>query len=273
MFMLSNLRKTGIRFRNKPYYGEYLGAFSARDELEGVLVQYWNGNIMAQAENPWVLTQLIIRFMQELKRPVCGVVGNNDTANQLISELGFSQSNYSLDSVENLYSMRLESLSFDYGKDDRRFRFLHVTDIDIDLLTQWHKEYEIEALGRDNSAELEQRVASEVHLIKRDFDQWVLLANDEPVSMCGFNARLDEIVQVGPVWTPIAHRNKSYAKRLLAWALTRARNGGVRKAVLFTNNPAATSAYKTLGFAKIGYFRLALLAEPSYPRLTAIVTE
>ena len=88
------------------------------------------------------------------------------------------------------------------------------------------------------------------HLEKND--NWVLLPNGTPVSLTAFNARLEDMVQVGPVWTPPEHRNKSFARLLLAYILCQEKSKGTKKAILFTDHPAAIKAYLSIGFKKIG---------------------
>jgi predicted GNAT family acetyltransferase len=67
---------------------------------------------------------------------------------------------------------------------------------------------------------------------------------------------------VGPVWTPPEHRNKGYARLLLAYTLYQEKLKGTKQAILFTDNPAAIKAYLAIGFEKIGNYRLALLEKP-----------
>ena len=93
-------------------------------------------------------------------------------------------------------------------------------------------------------------------------DHWILLRDSEPVSLSGFNARLPDMVQIGPVWTPPEHRNRGYARTLVAMTLQKAKQCGVKKSILFTDNPAAAKAYEAVGFQQIGLFRLALLNNP-----------
>jgi len=262
MFLLSNLRKTGIAYQEAPYYGEYLGAFSSPQQMLGVFAHYWNGNIMAYASNTEALEQLVEAFKHGLRRPIAGVVGENQIAQHIISRLGLLQNDYAINHTETLYALPLDELRYDIGADDVRTQFAHVSEIDHQLLFQWFKAYEIEALGREDSAELDQHINVRT---ADDVDQWVLVINGTPVSLSGFNARLPDIVQVGPVWTTPQFRNKGYAKRLLAWTLYQAKRQGVSKSILFTNNPPAANAYQSLGFHKIGLFRLALLKAPCFP--------
>jgi predicted GNAT family acetyltransferase len=93
-------------------------------------------------------------------------------------------------------------------------------------------------------------------------DAWVLLLEGTPVAFSAFNARLSDMVQVGPVWTPPEYRNQGFARRLVAYTLHQEKRKGTKKAVLFTDHPAAIKAYLAIGFEKIGHYRLALLEKP-----------
>ena len=58
MFMLGNLRSSGVDYRDASCHGEYFGCFANAGELNGVLVHYWNGIIMMQAAEPTFLHPL-----------------------------------------------------------------------------------------------------------------------------------------------------------------------------------------------------------------------
>lgn len=46
--------------------------------------------------------------------------------------------------------------------------------------------------------------------------------------------------------------------------LQKAKQEGIKQAILFTNNPAAIKAYEAIGFRKIGLYCLALLKNSVY---------
>jgi predicted GNAT family acetyltransferase len=82
------------------------------------------------------------------------------------------------------------------------------------------------------------------------------------VALTGFNARITDMVQVGPVWTPPEYRNQGFARQLLFFTLAQEKSKGIKQAILFTDHPAAIKVYLAVGFEKIGNYRLALLAKP-----------
>ena len=265
MFILSNLRKTGFTYRDEPFYGEYIAAFSDNDAMQGVFVHYWNGNIMAHASTDLALSNLAVYFSRSVKRPVAGIVCEDGTAIKLIDELGLTRQAFNINQKEDLYAMSLDELKFLAGKDNKGMQLRHVTEVDPAILFRWHKDYELEALKCDDTPTLNERIKQSLNGLSLATDQWVLVADGIPVSLCGFNARLPEIVQIGPVYTPPQQRNKGFAKHVVAWTLYKAKQEGVKKSVLFTNNRAAANAYQAVGFKKIGRFRLAILKDACFP--------
>ena len=83
-----------------------------------------------------------------------------------------------------------------------------------------------------------------------------------PVSCCSFNARLPDMVQIGGVFTPSQHRQRGYARAVVAGALLEARRQGVAAAILFTGsgNEAAQRAYLGIGFEAVGDYAITLFA-------------
>ena len=137
-----------------------------------------------------------------------------------------------------------------------------VKDIDRQLLFQWRKAYEIEALAAIDNQNLDTLVESFIKKVLKNEDYWVLFVDDNPVCLSGFSVALSDIVQIGGVWTPPDHRCKGYARTLLALTLVKARERGIEKAILFTDSAAAAKAYEAVGFQHIGYYRLAILKQP-----------
>jgi predicted GNAT family acetyltransferase len=88
----------------------------------------------------------------------------------------------------------------------------------------------------------------------------VLDLSGVPVAYAAFNAMLPDTVQLGGVWTPPEFRSHGYGRSVVAGALLAAREAGAGRAVLFTNsdNHAAQSAYRSLGFARVGDYGLVI---------------
>jgi len=261
LFMLGNMEKSGLDYQAQTFQGEYLAAFSSANNIEAVAVHYWTGIIMVQASSSSVLLDLLVEFKTQITRPVLGVVGDADYSAQTVEALGLSAKPFALYDSEDIYSMSLDALSFNPPPASQPYRLCSVCEIDTELLAQWYRAYDIEALNMDDDENLEQRVKKSVEE-RAEREQWVLRVNNEPVSLSGFNARTTHAVQVGPVWTPPPQRNQGYARLLVAWTLLQAKQQGVKDALLFTNNPAAARAYQSIGFKKGGKFRLAILKQP-----------
>ncbi|OJV16118.1 MAG: hypothetical protein BGO27_02655 [Alphaproteobacteria bacterium 33-17] len=261
MFICSNLKAVGIEYRGEDFQGEYFGYLNpTSNNLYGVIVHYWNGNIMMHAINYQVLEHLVIELKNNIKRPVAGILGPNKQAEEVINHLGLFNANYNLNVKESLYKINLETLTESIIPNN--FAVVKAQDISRELLINWMKSYDIEALGASNNDELEKEVEAHWNTRLKTNDNWVLLYDGIPVSLCAFNARIEEMVQVGPVWTPPEHRNKGFARLILTQMLVQEKAKGTKKAILFTDNPAAIKVYKNIGFNKIGEYRLALLEKP-----------
>lgn len=263
MFILGNVEKGGLDYHARTYQGEYLAAFSDATSIEAVAVHYWSDIIMAQANSTASLQKLLREFRSLISRPVLGIVGDANYSLQVVEALGLSKHRFALYDAEDIYTMSLNALSFIPPDASQPFRIRPASEIDSEVMAEWYKAYDIEALNMDDDQHLEERVRRSVEE-RAEREHWVLLENAVPVSLSGFNARAMDALQVGPVWTPPPLRNKGYARMLVAWTLYLARQQGMKKALLFTNNPAAARAYQSIGFRKGGQFRLAILKQPAH---------
>jgi len=262
MFLRSNMKRSGLDYLDKDYHGEYFGAFDEAGNVTGVLAHYWNGNIIMQAQDQAILSALIVNFRESATRPVAGILGVDDQARTVIEELTLFDEAYATNRTEGLYVLDLDDLflpgKFDYSS----AQMVDASDVGREVLTQWTKAYEIEALGSEDNDALDKHVENCVNRTVSGTDCWTLLIEGKPVCLSGFNARLPDIVQIGPVWTPPEYRCRGYARALVALTLQKAKEQSVEKAILFTDNPAAAKAYKAIGFEEIGSYRLALLKKP-----------
>jgi hypothetical protein len=124
-----------------------------------------------------------------------------------------------------------------------------------DLMVQWRADYEFETLAvpqQDAIARSEKQIRSFMAIDSHR----VLFNGDTPVAMTGFNATLPEIVQVGGVYTPPAHRSKGFARIALAMHLAEVAVDGVTEAVLSAATEFAARAYTAIGFERTGDFAL-----------------
>lgn len=261
MFICSNLNAAGIEYKGADFQGEYWGYFSdSLEQLYGVIAHYWNGNIMMYASNYAILERLIAHIKNHITRPIAGILGPNLQAEFVIENLGPSNARFSINSNEGLYEINLTTLNEVIIP--RNFDIVSAQDVSREILINWMRSYNIEALGATNDNDLKKQTIEDLDRRLKKNDSCVLLSNGIPVSLSAFNARLEDVVQVGPVWTPPEYRNQGFARLLLAHTLIEEKRKGTKKAILFTGNPAAIKAYIAIGFKKIGDYRLALLEKP-----------
>ncbi|KTC82722.1 GNAT family N-acetyltransferase [Legionella cincinnatiensis] len=259
MFIRNNLYYSGITYQDAPFHGEYYGSFEDH-QLNGVLVHYWNGNIMMQAESFSILSALVDKFKLNRTRPIAGVLGEDSQASFVIDKLELQPpSLFAVNYQEKLFLLNLEKIMMPEAIHTYNCTIKSVQDCQIDVIKEWLVAYHIEALGDDiNNPKLEESIINEIHDKQLSQNRWVLFVNNTPVSLCGFNANLPDIVQLGPVYTPLSLRNKGFARVAVYLCLKHATMNKVKRAILFTNENSAIRAYKSLGFQEIGKYRLAL---------------
>ncbi|WP_243397291.1 GNAT family N-acetyltransferase [Holospora curviuscula] len=263
MFICSNLKATGIEYGGSDFEGEYFGYFDKHDghleRLLGVIIHYWNGNVMMHAEDHDVLEKLILHLKKNISRSVAGILGPNIQAEHVIKKLGLLGLSFGINSNEGLYEINLEALN--ELSMPSNVQVVSAQNVPKNILIEWMKSYDIEALGALNDETVEKQVQEHWNLRLQKNDSLVLLLDETPVALSPFNARFADMVQVGPVWTPPEYRNKGFARLLLAYTLYQEKLKG-KKAILFTDNPAEIKVYLALGFKKIGNYRLTLLEKP-----------
>lgn len=262
MFLRSNCEAVGLEYKDERYHGEYLASFDKSENVQGVLAHYWNGNVIVQAPDDNVLHQLINAFKNRVSRPVAGVLGPGKQGKIVIKSLGLSQKAFAVEHNEALYALDLDKLNVPDSLNREHCQIIEVGEIGRNVLKQWIRAYQIEALGAEDNKELDLIVENRVERTISEKSCWGLLIDGVPVSLSGFNSRLPDMVQIGPVWTPPEYRSLGYARTVVALTLEKAKEEGVKKAILFTNDPAAIKAYEAIGFEKIGHYCLALLKQP-----------
>lgn len=263
MFLMGNARLSGFKYKPEPYHGFYLGSFEDSGKMDGVLAQFWNGNIMMQAPNKEVLSRLVHEFQKVAPRSIQGFLGETLQARTVMKELCLENADYAVNNEEDLYVLDLNGPAFSHFAVPHDYTLLNAMKVDRQVLSEWFTAYEIEALGGKNNEALKERINDRVERTLIGTDCWALIVDGMPVALSGFNSRLPDIVQIGPVWTPPEHRNNGYARNLVALTLQKAKKEGVEKSVLFTDNPYATKAYEAIGFRRCGSYCLAMLNAPA----------
>jgi RimJ/RimL family protein N-acetyltransferase len=172
--------------------------------------------------------------------------------------LGLEHAPAALASREDLFALALADLRVPPPLVDGRWSCRPQRPDELPLLIHWRAAYQIEALGRTPSPDVDERARSEMEA----GGGWVLVIDERPCAYSSFNAELPDVVQVGGVYTPPELRGRGYARAAVAGSLVHARAHGVSRAILFTgedNHPART-AYLALGFTVVGDYGLVLLS-------------
>ena len=189
-------------------------------------------------------------------RKIMGVIGRQDWARGMQNACGLSGP-FTLNRDEPHFELPLSALQMPQGAG----QIVPLAQAPADTIKSWIHAYMIEALDTP-------KAQADVEVFTR-YDRYVaanshvvLMDGTQPLAMCGFNARLPQIVQVGGVYTPPALRGQGHARRALSQHLAQARAAGVQQAVLFAASETAANTYRALGFEQIGQWTLLLLAEP-----------
>lgn len=253
LFPLGNLARHGIA-GGHPHAMTFWGA---GDPLEGVLGLTDGGIVLPQ------LPPALARDAASALRgqSVVGIIGESQQVAALREATGLAAAPAQLDRDEGLMALALADLR---PPPTDGLTLAPLSAASRNLLLRWRTDAQREAYGAGENAEAQ---------AKSDIDAWltagthrVLLRDQRPVAMTGFNARLPGIVQVGAVWTPPEHRRRGLARAAVALHLAEAQAEGIARAALFTANPFAASAYKALGFRDIGHFTLLLFRDPQEVR-------
>lgn len=258
MFLLGNMRASGLIHNGQAYSGTYAAAFED-EQVTGVVAHYWNQNLVFQA--PVHLVDPLWRAVVEAsQRPVGGLIGPNDQVNAAKETLDIAEAAIQLDEIEKLYRLRLEALLLPDGLRSGRVKGRRIEPGDVALMTQWRVAYAIEAIGEKDGPQLWEHSRASVERSLEEGHMWVLEDQGEPVASSAFNTAIEEAVQIGGVWTPPDLRRRGYGRSVVAASLLDARLEGVEQAILFTgqSNIAAQKAYTALGFEHIDDYRLVL---------------
>jgi ribosomal protein S18 acetylase RimI-like enzyme len=261
MFLVGNMRLSGLVDHGLPYQGTYAAAWE-EGQIAGIVAHFWNRVLIFQA--PAYLRPLWRAAVRVSGRPVGGLIGPNDQVSAVKAALGIEEARIQLDQVEKLYSLALEDLIVPAPLRSGQVRGRRMEPGDLDVVTEWNIAYSIEAIQEQDGPELRQRCRAVAERNLKEKSTWVLEREGTLVACSSFNTAIAEAVQIGGVYTPPEMRRRGYARAVVASSLLDARAEGVGKAILFTgeHNVAAQRAYESLGFRHIGHYRLVLLSSP-----------
>lgn len=190
-------------------------------------------------------------------RSLIGIIGATQACRAMRDALGLQGAAANIDSDEVLFTLALDDLRMP----DTDLRIIPFADAPRDVIVPWLQAYLGETLGTP-IADAQQESHDRFDNFSAAGSHVVLMDGDEPVAMTGFNARLPDIVQIGGVYTPPDMRGRGHARTAVALHLQQARDQGATNAILFSENPAAMTAYRAIGFAKTGHFTLCIFANP-----------
>jgi len=241
MFPLANLRDHGPgpgdhRHATRFWIAETAGAVTGAVGLtgEGMLLPQW-------PDGDWPT----LRPHLAGAAPI-GAVGPAPQVRAAISALGLAGAPTRTDADEPGFALDLTDLVVPDGPG----RLQPLRSGDAGIVTPWRAAYLSELFAMP-AAEAARQAPREVADWIDAGTHHLLWVEGRPVALCGLNAVLPEIVQVGGVYTPRALRGRGHARRAMALMLQAARGRGVRRAVLFAASPAAARAYATIGFSQI----------------------
>jgi len=261
MFLISNMRSSGLVDRGQPYEGTYAAAFEGGN-IVAVVAHYWNGNLVLQA--PTHVDALWRAAAQASGRPIEGLIGPDDQVSRVKEALGIDELHIQMDETEKLYSLKLDELIEPDGLRSGELYGRRIEPRDLELVTQWRIAYSLETLEEKDGPQLRERCRASVERSLREGHTWILEDQGQPVACSSFNAATKEAAQVGGVWTPPELRRRGYGRAVVGASLLDARAENVGRAILFTGktNIAAQKAYVALGFRHIGDYRIVLLDSP-----------
>ena len=121
---------------------------------------------------------------------------------------------------------------------------------DRSLLIEWAEDFEREALGHADRADV---AAGVDRWIARRGKTVYLWEDGEAVSLCGVGGLTPNGIRIGPVYTPPAVRGRGYASALVAAVSQAQLDAGRRFVFLFTDLANATSnhIYQVIGFEPV----------------------
>jgi len=259
MFLRSNLRRVGFVNRGEPYQATYVAAFY-QGRIIGVAGHCWNGMLLLQA--PRLVESVAPAVVAASARRILGLSGPSGQVMRARRALGLETTPTLEDSVDDLFALDLDVMKVPVSLTERRVTVRHPRTEEIDLMAAWSASFHCEALGFADGPELRRNCAGQVGRLQVERAQFVLDLDGAPVAYAAFNANLPDTVQLGGVWTPPEYRGRGYGRSVVAGALVMALETGVRRAVLFTgaDNRPAQSAYKSLGFTRVGDFGLVVFS-------------
>ncbi|MCH2249490.1 MAG: GNAT family N-acetyltransferase [Cognatishimia sp.] len=255
MFLASNLLAHGL-FEREHRQGTEYWIVEEGEEIQGIVSATSQGYFMAQCPDAddWVWQA----FADRVKgREFNGMTGDPEQVGRAVSAFGIARERVALDALDPLMFLDLSALS-DASEDIRA-----AEQSDIPLLTEWWREYFVDAdLKSPDDPDLAVHAEMQATASVSEGRTRLLVHDGDIVSMSSINARVNVMVQMGGVFTPKPLRGRGYAGRVIAGHLAQERERGITQSILFAASDTATKAYEKIGFSQVGHYRLCLMKKP-----------
>lgn len=253
MFLRSNLMSFGLDDMQNPTATHYL-LYEVDGKINGVMGRANGGYLMCQC--PDVPAYVWDEFANWLKgHLIVGITGEVAQVHHALKALGLPEERFGLIRTEPLYHLPLTELT-DIEAEIR----IPAAD-DVDQLTPWCRSYFVETGLEQDTPALDALSQKRAMSLVGNPDVRLLIEDGKPIAMAAINARAQQMVQVGGVFTPKENRGQGLAGRLISAHLKSLTADGVTDAVLFAASEKAARAYEKIGFQLIGSYQLALLKE------------
>jgi RimJ/RimL family protein N-acetyltransferase len=267
MFLLSNVRTSGIEDRGEPYQGTYAAAIED-GRVVAVAGHVWNRSVLLQA--PVRLAEVVRAAVSASGREVGGFVGPFDQTQAARAVLGLEREPVQYANREDRFVLDAAAVRVPDALRERRVVLRLAREADVPLLSRWRVDFAVETLGAEDTEATRATYGGTVARQQRTGLLYVLEEEGRIVSTTAFNAWAPPAAQVGGVYTPPSLRGRGHARAAVAGSVLDAASRGVSRVVLFTGSPAARRAYEAVGFREVGDYGIVLLARPAAPRAAAV---
>ncbi|MBB93679.1 MAG: hypothetical protein CML68_03600 [Rhodobacteraceae bacterium] len=259
MFLLSNLDAHGIGEIVHPH-GSVFWLHHGAGGIDAVLGASNSGFLMVQAPDlppaVWAEWAAVLsgRFLR-------GITGDDAQVRRALAALGLRAGDLSMNASEPLYRLELDRLDTPPTLGPAQMR--PASQADRPMLCDWYETYLMETGLTNDRDRAREEAAARALTASRGGAERLLIEEGRPVAVASINAQAGDMVQVGGVFVPGPERNRGLGGRVTAARLAEARDAGARVAILFSNNDAASRAYESIGFERIGDYRVSILKRPA----------
>lgn len=236
-----------LAFHGAYYEGQYYGLLNGEDDLIGIVIHYWNGNLFVLwPENQTdALRSTISNALQQ--RPIFRVEGSGAAVKQVESMKIMPNAKLS---VKTILSLDLNAITCESL--DQAFQLqLEFTNDEMAVLSGRRLEFLMESYGLGQPTdELWMRANQTISELANQGTLRVLRQREsgEMLAMLAYNGMSKSSVMIGNLFVTRALRRLGYARQLMLRCLHELTGIGVRIICLYTGNHAAEALYLSLGF-------------------------